>query len=68
MTYNNQTGATRVLEGRLVDTLRLGSVVLSVPAVHINPDANHAWLGAQAMEGRIWTFDTERRRLEVRFR
>jgi hypothetical protein len=66
MTYNNQTGATRVLEGRLVDTVRLGSVVLSVPAVYVNPDANHSWLGAQAMGGRIWTFDTERRRLEVR--
>jgi hypothetical protein len=66
MTYNNQTGATQVLEGRLVDTVRLGSAVLSVPTVYVNPDAGHAWLGAQAMGRRIWTFDTERRRLEVR--
>jgi hypothetical protein len=66
LTHNNQTGATRVLEGRLVDPVRLGSAVLSVPAVYVNPDADHAWLGAQAMQGRMWTFDPERRRLEVR--
>ena len=65
MTYNNQTGATQVREGRLSDAVRLGSLRLPVPVVYINPDAEHPWLGALAMQGHAWTFDPAQRRLEV---
>lgn len=66
MTYNNQTGATQVQEGQLDGSTRLGKLRLQVPVVYVNPDASHSWLGAGAMQGFIWTFDTAQRRVEVR--
>jgi hypothetical protein len=65
-TYNNQTGQTRVLEGRLADTLQLGELTIRLPLVYLNPDAENAWLGAGAMASAVWTFDPRNRRLKVR--
>jgi hypothetical protein len=65
-TYNNQTGRTRVLEGRLSDTLRFGDLTIDAPLVYVNPDAEDAWLGAAAMVRAVWTFDPAQRRVRVR--
>ncbi|MFN2315115.1 MAG: aspartyl protease family protein [Gemmatimonadales bacterium] len=65
-TFNNQTGRTQVLEGRLADTLRFGELTILSPLVYVNPDAEDAWLGAAAMAGAVWTFDPRQRRVEVR--
>ncbi|MGH7571437.1 MAG: aspartyl protease family protein [Gemmatimonadota bacterium] len=65
-TFNNQSGSTQVLEGRLADTLRLGELTIMAPLVYVNPDAEDAWLGAAAMAGAIWTFDPRQRRVQVR--
>lgn len=65
-TFNNQTGSTQVLEGRLADTLRFGELTIISPLVYVNPDAEDAWLGAAAMAGAVWTFDPQQRRLQVR--
>jgi hypothetical protein len=65
MTFNNQTGATRVLEGRLGDTLRFGDLVIESPLVYVNTDAQDAWLGAAAMASAAWTFDPRQRRVQV---
>lgn len=65
-TFNNQTGSTQVLEGRLADTLRFGELTIISPLVYVNPDAEDAWLGAAAMAGAVWTFDPRQRRVQVR--
>jgi hypothetical protein len=65
-TSNNQTGRVQVLEGSLLDTVRLGELTIATPLVYLNPDAENAWLGAAAMTGAVWTFDPGNRRLEVR--
>lgn len=65
-TFNNQTGRTPVLEGRLAGTLQFGELTITSPLVYINPDADDAWLGASAMAGAVWTFDPQQRRLQVR--
>ena len=65
MTSNNQTGSTRVMEGRLADTLRLGELTLVSPLVYVNPDAEAAWLGASAMASAVWTFDPKQRRVRI---
>lgn len=65
-TFNNQTGSTQVLEGRLADTLRFGELAIISPLVYVNPDADDAWLGAAAMAGAVWTFDPRQRRVQVR--
>jgi hypothetical protein len=65
-TYNNQTGSTQVLEGRLADTLRFGELAIVSPLVYVNPDAEEAWLGAAAMAGAVWTFDPQQLRVRVR--
>ncbi len=66
MTFNNQTGSTQVLEGRLADTLRFGELMITSLLVYVNPDAEDAWLGAAAMASAVWTFDPRLRRVEVR--
>jgi predicted aspartyl protease len=65
-TYNNQTGSTQVLEGRLADTLRFGELAIVSPLVYVNPDAEDAWLGAAAMAGAVWTFDPQQLRVQIR--
>ena len=65
-TFNNQTGSTQVLEGRLAGTLRFGELTIISPLVYVNPDAEDAWLGAAAMAGAVWTFDPQQRRVQVR--
>jgi predicted aspartyl protease len=62
---NNQTGAARVLEGRLVDTLRVGELTVPSPLVYVNPDAETAWLGAAAMNRAVWIFDPARLRVQI---
>lgn len=64
-TFNNQTGSTQVLEGRLADTLRFGELTIISPLVYVNPDAEDAWLGAAAMAGAVWTFDPQQLRVQV---
>jgi hypothetical protein len=64
-TFNNQTGKTRVLEGRLADTLRFGELSIASPLVYVNPDAEDAWLGAAAMARTVWTFDPAQHRVQV---
>jgi hypothetical protein len=64
-TFNNQTGRTQVLEGRLADTLRFGEFTIMSPLVYVNPDTEDAWLGAAAMASAVWTFDPRQRRVEV---
>lgn len=66
MTFNNQTGRTQVLEGRLADTVHVGALAIIAPLVYVNPDAEDAWLGAGAMVGAVWTFDPRQRRVQVR--
>jgi hypothetical protein len=65
MTSNNQTGNTRVDEGRLADTLRLGELVIESPLVYVNPVAEDAWIGAAAMRHAVWTFDPGHQRVEL---
>jgi predicted aspartyl protease len=65
-TFNNQTGRTQVLEGRLADTLSFGELTIVSPLVYVNPDAEDAWLGAAAMAGAVWTFDPQKRHVQVR--
>lgn len=65
-TFNNQTGSTEVLDGRLAETLRFGELTIISPLVYVNPDAEDAWLGAAAMAGAVWTLDPRQRRVQVR--
>ena len=65
MTFNNQTGHTRVDEGHLADTLRFGELVVESPLVYVNPVAEDAWLGAAAMQYAVWTFDPAHQRVQV---
>jgi predicted aspartyl protease len=65
VTSNNQTGSTRVLEGRIADTIRIGELVLPSPLVYVNPDADDAWLGSAAMQHAVWTFDPMNRRVRI---
>lgn len=64
-TFNNQTGSTQVLEGRLADALRFGELTVTSPLVYVNPDAEDAWLGAAAMAGAVWTFDPKNNRVRI---
>ncbi|HWL40293.1 MAG TPA: retropepsin-like aspartic protease [Gemmatimonadaceae bacterium] len=65
VTVNNQTGRTRVREGRLADTLRIGSFKLASPLVFVNPAAEDSWLGAAAINRARWTFDPGQRRVQI---
>ena len=62
---NNQTGKTRILEGRLADTLRIGGLRIPRPIVHVNPEVEDAWLGAAAVGKGIWTFDPRHQRVRI---
>lgn len=62
---NNQNGRTRVLEGRLADTVRVGPLEIPSPVVTVNPAVDDAWLGAAAMNRAVWTFDPAARRLQI---
>lgn len=64
-TFNNQTGRTRVGEGRLADTLRVGELVVKSPLVYVNPVAEGAWLGVAAMRHAVWTFDPAHQRVQI---
>ncbi|MGE3526430.1 MAG: aspartyl protease family protein [Gemmatimonadales bacterium] len=64
-TINNQTGRSRVDEGRLAGTLRLGQLMVESPLVYVNPDAEDAWIGAGAMRQAVWTFVPAQRRVQV---
>ena len=63
--FNEQTGATRVQEGRAAGKLILGPLEIETPLVYVNPDAEQPWLGSAAMQGAIWTFDPVASRLRV---
>ena len=62
---NNQTGRTKVLEGRLAENLRFGALEIPSMLVYVNPDADDAWLGAAAMRLAAWTFDPRQQRVRV---
>lgn len=63
--WNNQTGATQVLEGRPRGNLTLGPLTIPAPLVYVNPDAEHAWVGSSLMQCGVWTFDPQHRYLRV---
>lgn len=63
--YNEQTGATQVLEGRAAGKLVLGPLELEEPLIYVNADAEYSWLGSSAMQGAIWTFDPANSRLRI---
>lgn len=65
ITRNNQTGATRVLEGTAAGVFTLGPIRITEPLVYVNPDADDAWLGSSAMRGAAWTFDVVNRRVAI---
>jgi hypothetical protein len=65
ITFNNQTGAQRVREGRLRDRVRVGPLDFEDMLVYVNPDADTPWLGSSAMRHARWTFDPRNRRLAI---
>lgn len=65
MTYNNQTGAMRVSVGWPVEDLWIGPVRVAHPEVHLNPDAEDAWIGSGLLRRFTLTVDPARQLLRL---
>lgn len=66
VTWNNQTGHTRVEVARLAADLKFGRYVVSTPRVHINPTVSLPFFGSALLQKFVLTFDMPNRRVRLR--